>query len=321
VGAKIALRAPTTTPTRPRAISRHRHGPKPGPETVARLRREADLRHEHDRLLACRDGFLDGLQVDLRLAAAGHSEEHDCLVPPGPHRREDRVERGRLCRRQFRRPLVADPRPRLLGCGLLRIARDREQAGLHEAGDHRAAGAGAPGEILGRSRRGCRGEHLRLGGRGLSGRLRARRHEERHGATAACGPYARGEHGLEHLTAPREPLLAHPLCELEHPRREQRGIVLDAGHMLERLLRQVARPHGHAIGEPLAVAAAERHPHPLPRLHGGRERLGHEVVERLVDAIREHDRGHDPVARVVFLPGRAGFEKLALARRLTHCDD
>ena len=84
------------------------HAAEAGPEAVARLRRQTDLRHEHDRLLSSGERLLDGLQVDLRLAAAGHAEEHDRLVTAGPHGRDNGLECPRLRGRQLIGPLVAD---------------------------------------------------------------------------------------------------------------------------------------------------------------------------------------------------------------------
>jgi hypothetical protein len=140
--------------------------------------------------------------------------------------------------------------------------------------------------------------------------------EQRLDPPAAPGPHARRQHGLEHLAAACQPPLGHPGGEVEHPRREERRVVLHAGHRLERLLRQVPRPHGHAVGQPHPVAAAERHPHPPPRLDRRRQVLGHEVVERLVDAIRQHDGGDRAPPRVVLDPARLPFEEFALARML-----
>ena len=44
---------------------------KPAAEPADRLRREADLGHQHNRLAAARHHFLDRRQIDLGLAAAG----------------------------------------------------------------------------------------------------------------------------------------------------------------------------------------------------------------------------------------------------------
>ena len=59
----------------------HGHRAEPLAEPLDRLRREADLRHQHDRLPAEMDHLLDRLDVDLGLAAAGHAVDEDRLVP------------------------------------------------------------------------------------------------------------------------------------------------------------------------------------------------------------------------------------------------
>ena len=110
--------------------------------------------------------------------------------------------------------------------------------------------------------------------------------------------------------------LRHPGGQLQHPPRQQRLRILYAVHVLERRLGKLAVTHGHAVGEPQPVAATERHPHPAARLDLGRELLRHEVVERLVDAVRQHDGGDRAAAGVVFDPLRPALEQLALARML-----
>ncbi len=47
------------------------------PEAAGGLRREADLGHQHDDLLAGRQHLLDGPQIDLGLAAAGDSRQQE----------------------------------------------------------------------------------------------------------------------------------------------------------------------------------------------------------------------------------------------------
>ena len=48
-------------------------------EALDRLRRQADLRHQHQRFLALPDHFLDGPQIDLGLAAAGDAVQQERL--------------------------------------------------------------------------------------------------------------------------------------------------------------------------------------------------------------------------------------------------
>ena len=46
----------------------HGHGAEPLAKSLDRLRRQADFRHQHDRLATVPDHFLNRLNVDFRLA-------------------------------------------------------------------------------------------------------------------------------------------------------------------------------------------------------------------------------------------------------------
>ena len=70
----------------------HRHAAEPQPEPLDRLRRQADLRHQHNRLPPVIHHLPDRLHVDLRLAAAGHSVEQDGLVSARAEGVEDRSQ-------------------------------------------------------------------------------------------------------------------------------------------------------------------------------------------------------------------------------------
>ena len=53
-----------------RRMHRHHAGAEAAPETIDQLRRQGDLRHEHQRLAAICDGRRDHPQIHLGLAAA-----------------------------------------------------------------------------------------------------------------------------------------------------------------------------------------------------------------------------------------------------------
>ena len=72
------------------------HSVEPRAKPLPGLRREADLRHQHDRLPAEPNHFFNGADVDFRFATAGHAVNEQCLVPPGVQRREYRIERRLL---------------------------------------------------------------------------------------------------------------------------------------------------------------------------------------------------------------------------------
>ena len=95
----VALVAPLGLPER-RVEDRDRVA-EALPEPADRLRRERDLRHEHDRAEPARERRLAGLEVDLGLAAPGRPDEQEMrglrAVEPGDDPRDRRL----LLRRQL----------------------------------------------------------------------------------------------------------------------------------------------------------------------------------------------------------------------------
>jgi len=79
----------------------HGHPRKPRAEPTYRLRREADFRHQHDRLAAEVDHLLDRLDVNLRLAATGYAVDQDRLGLSRVQRSKDRIERHLLIRVEY----------------------------------------------------------------------------------------------------------------------------------------------------------------------------------------------------------------------------
>ncbi len=67
-------------------------------KTLDGLRREADLRHQHDRLPAVAHHLFDGLDIDLGLAAARHAVDQQCAMLLRTQRGEHRIERLLLVR-------------------------------------------------------------------------------------------------------------------------------------------------------------------------------------------------------------------------------
>ncbi len=74
-------------------------------EPARRLRGERDLRHQHKRSAALLERDLGRSQVDLRLAAAGHSVEQEVVAFPRPQGLLDRLQRGLLSGGQVARAL------------------------------------------------------------------------------------------------------------------------------------------------------------------------------------------------------------------------
>ena len=76
------------------------------------LRRERDLRHEHDRAEPALERRLDRLEVDLGLAGAGGAVEEQVRRPPLVEGGDDPGERGLLLAAQLGRPSLARERLR-----------------------------------------------------------------------------------------------------------------------------------------------------------------------------------------------------------------
>ncbi len=93
----------------------HRHAIEALAEAPRGLGRQADLRHQHNRLATVLNHPVDGLNVDLRLAAAGHTVDHNRLVPLVAQRLENRIESQLLitlsfkCSSRCHRHIVASP--------------------------------------------------------------------------------------------------------------------------------------------------------------------------------------------------------------------
>ena len=101
-------------------------------EAAGCLRRQRDLRHQHDRTEPALERRRARLEVDLGLAAAGRSREQE--VPAAPERTDDAVDRGALLVGQLRRlglarEALARQRRRPLAATLAHERRDeRERA-------------------------------------------------------------------------------------------------------------------------------------------------------------------------------------------------
>ena len=83
----------------------HRHAAKPAFESPPCLRRQTDLRDQHDRTAAETDGVFDGSNVDLRLAAARDAVQQQCGAGSRVECGDDLFQRDRLVVGQLVIPL------------------------------------------------------------------------------------------------------------------------------------------------------------------------------------------------------------------------
>ena len=119
------------------AAVQHGHALEPLAEAPHRLRRQRDLRHQHDRPPPGRDAAIERVEVHLRLAAARDAVQQEALVPARCQRRADRIRRLGLRRQQLRRLAPHDGEVRQ------RIPLDRIEPSLPRR-RYRAASAPSP---------------------------------------------------------------------------------------------------------------------------------------------------------------------------------
>ncbi len=166
MGANIALRAPTTTETCafgytlpmpvPLGVAKmavqHGHFAETRAETLDRLRRETDFRHQNYRLAAEVDHLLYRLNVDLGFAAVGHPVDQDWFVLAGINGTEDRGKGFMLIGVQDEVFFTLNRR-----CGILRhlhtLGLCANQALAAQGGDGPLAALGRAGKFRGGHRR------------------------------------------------------------------------------------------------------------------------------------------------------------------------
>jgi hypothetical protein len=223
------------------------------------LRRQADLRHQQQRLPALRQRLRDQRQVHLGLAAAGDAVEHEWLE--AARRRNHGIDRVLLFGVE-----------RGTGHSHTRQCRCRQFARLDQAGGGQPARCGAPaGQVdakrIGTGRGG--GQCLQQGQTAAApaaGVQRAASGFAQHPAFAAqCRQRARfAQRGRQrvgmYFARRTQPVVGGPGQRLQQFGIEQRPVVEDAGHPLELAGRQCGvGAVGHHDADP--PAAAERHQH------------------------------------------------------------
>ena len=132
-------------PRRELAVQHGHRPPEARPRGPQEHRRQADLGDEDDRAAAPFERRLDGTEVDLRLAAAGHAVEQERAEHAAGERVEQGEERGLLVRRRHHRSEVARRQP--LGSALLALLDEAHRSLLGEPGDGPAQGGAVANEL------------------------------------------------------------------------------------------------------------------------------------------------------------------------------
>ena len=218
---------------------RHRNGETLA-ETPDELRREPDLRHQHQRALAAAQRSLDRVQIDLGLAAAGDAVQQEGREAPvrgidGLHRHGLLLAQAPVrCRAAGRRRRLRPARPRHL--------RPRRRSRAPPA---RASACASPrtvsasASLVTPSARAQGLEQLALARRALQSQ--SERRESRLGREPAFGERARGgafarelgQRRGDHLAERVVVVLRRPLEQLHHLRVDDRRRVDDLEHRLE----------------------------------------------------------------------------------------
>ncbi len=203
-----------------------RHLAETQTKPLDRLRREADLRHQDNRLPPVADHFGDRLNIDLGLAAAGHAVDEDRLVFLCADRCQDDVQ-GALLIRVERQVGLAFPGGGAGFSTALDSAGPRDDKTLAAKRVDRGRGAsGRPGQLLRRHRLRAgrqRLHHRQLllrqlaGGDSLPGVVGGP--EQRGQSRARLKANPRRQHRLQHLPPIAQIPVGDPLRHPQHRRR------------------------------------------------------------------------------------------------------
>ena len=276
-------------------------------EAFDRLRRQADLGDQHDRLLALANALLDRPQVNLSLAATGHAFEQKrpvfahlqrrvdgvpCRLLVGVERQVrgwgDRVARGRRLGGDRRGPGGVEP--------INALAELAHQPLRHQAADR---GRAADGFVQLRQLDRPAGLPERVKRRLLLRRHRRQRvrqailrHEFGKGDAAHAGLVADpgGDDGMQHLAPAGVVVVGHPAGQFQE-------VVVEQGRLVEHLRDRLDLAHRGVGREADAVAfgggvpAAERRGDALADGDGLAQLLGHGVAVGVVERPVENDVG------------------------------
>ena len=124
----------------------HRHPIEPGAKAFLGLGGEADFRHQHDRLPAIAHRLLNGLNVNLSFATAGHTVNENGFVPRGAERLQNCFQSSPLIIIQLKRQL---PRNAWLAArfGANPFCCRRENSFAPQCGNWARCAAGGAGQL------------------------------------------------------------------------------------------------------------------------------------------------------------------------------
>ena len=297
---------------------------EPFAKAADRLRREADLGNEHDRLPSVTHHFADRLDVDLGLAAAGDAVQQDGAMPARTLHGEDRVERPLLVAVEGQIGLLRGVAGRRGELGLP-LADRADQSLLTQGRERRCAAVGRLREFGGvhRPARGRQNfEHGLLLGREAGGGeillVPLGTHERRDDPRAGFLFNACRHHRLDDLAPTAEVVVGDPPRQFEHVFRENRLAIDDRVDGFQAAIGGGRRVDRHAVTDREPVPFAEGRLDPLPRRDERPQLVGDEVIELGIDGPIEDQADDHPVGLGGDLPGerlgrqRGGVEQLFL---------
>ena len=291
-----------------------------GSETLHRLGRERDLRHEEDAGAAHCELSLQHFEIDGGLARARHAAQERDL--PRRVQAFEVADDASLVRGQ------REPGLRFHRAGeripLHLALHELRQAPVHEPVEHAPAETELLREMPDARLAADRLEHLVQlalplrtpeGAVALAQRSQLA-HKPQHalGARPRRAPPAgpgpertRGEGRSQHHAERRHVVVRDPAAEVEEGRVEHRRLVEDAAQLAQAGFPSPVRPQPEAVHDPDGRPAAERYANPHSRLHGADERGGDRVRERAEERPRDRHLANAGGARLPHRIPAGGF--------------
>ena len=268
------------------------------------LRRQRNLRHEHDGALPLAKRVRDRLQIHLRLAAAGHAVQQEHAVAPGLgpvvarlgqalHRIDDRLQRSRLLGVQLER-LRWENVFLAIRIALGDLRRDADKPLVLELANGRRGRAGQTHQLLQRQLAPFLDDRpkirLPLGQLGQLAVHRQRANEQPLAPPIRLLANSVGQHRLHRHLRGAAVVVGDPADEPENRRRDQRLAADRLDNFAEVAVRRLVehlRHHAHHL------ARAERHLDPRAFVDAGLQLRRHEVIKLPADSdVQCHTGNH-----------------------------